>query len=456
MIGKISREMLVRLSWTTTAFGVIQLLRLVNNVVLARLLSPPLLGLMLIVNSIRTGVELLSDVGINQNIVSNREGHTPEFYDTAWTISVIRGVVLGAACFALAGLFARFFEKPELGTILPVIALTFIFTGFQSASSALLQKQGSVARISAVEVGVAIISLVAHIALALITPTIWALVLGSVITSGATLVASYLIIPGVRHRFTIEPNSAREIIFFGKWIFLSSIIYFLAMNYDRLYFAKQIPLALLGVYAIARSMADMLTNLVDKTGNMVLFPHVASMQTTAPEVRARILHARRTMMLLVAIGLAGFVVISDFVIRLLYDTRYEIAAEILPLLLLGVWVSILCKVNDSVLLGMSRPAYTAIANAAKLLTYVVGVPIAFHYSGLMAAILVLNAGEVVRYVVLWLFSRRKHLAFGRDDLALTFLFLIAIVAGRELMSLVGLTGGIQSLFPMLGTEFWAQ
>ena len=161
-------------------------------------------------------------------------------------------------------------------------------------------------------------------------------------------------------------------------------------------------------------------------------------------------------MLLVAIGLAGFVVISDFVIRLLYDTRYEIAAEILPLLLLGVWVSILCKVNDSVLLGMSRPAYTAIANAAKLLTYVVGVPIAFHYSGLMAAILVLNAGEVVRYVVLWLFSRRKHLAFGRDDLALTFLFLIAIVAGRELMSLVGLTGGIQSLFPMLGTEFWAQ
>ena len=97
MIGKISREMLVRLSWTTTAFGVIQLLRLVNNVVLARLLSPPLLGLMLIVNSIRTGVELLSDVGINQNIVSNREGHTPEFYDTAWTISVIRGVVLGAA-----------------------------------------------------------------------------------------------------------------------------------------------------------------------------------------------------------------------------------------------------------------------------------------------------------------------------------------------------------------------
>ena len=456
MIGKISREMVVRLSWTTMSFGVIQALRLVNNVVLARLLSPPLLGLMLIVNSIRTGVELLSDVGINQNIVSNREGHTPEFYDTAWTIAAVRGLVLGAFCFAFAGFFAGFFEKPELATILPVIALTFVFSGFQSASSALLQKQGSVARISAVEVGVAVLSLAAHVALALITPTIWALVLGSVITSGATLIASYLIIPGVRHRFIIDRPSAREIIFFGKWIFLSSIIYFLAMNFDRLYFAKQIPLELLGVYAIARSMADMLTTLTNRTSNMVLFPHVASMQATAPEVRARLLHARRTTLLLAAIGLAAFVSISDLVIRLLYDSRYEAAAEMLPLLLLGVWVSILGTVNDSVLLGMARPTYTTIANGAKLLTFVIGVPVAFHYFGLMAAIVVLNAGEVVRYVVLWLFSRPKHLAFGRDDLALTILFLIAILAIREALAYLGLTGGIEGLFPMLRPETWGQ
>jgi O-antigen/teichoic acid export membrane protein len=456
VIGKISREMIVRLGWTTTAFGVVQVLRFANNVILARLLSPPLLGLMLIVNSIRTGVELLSDVGINQNIISNRQGHTPEFYDTAWTIMVIRGVVLGAACFALAGFFARFFEKPELGTILPVIALTFVFTGFQSASSALLQKRGSIARISSVEVVVAAVSLAVHVSLALITPTIWALVLGSVIASGASLIASYLIIPGIRHRFIIDRASAREIVFFGKWIFLSSIIYFLAMNYDRLYFAKQIPLALLGVYAIARSMADMVTNLVDRTGNMILFPHVASMQSTAPEVRARLLHSRRTMILLVALGLACFVAISDTVIRLLYDSRYETAAEILPLLLLGVWIAILCRVNDSVLLGMAQPAYTAFANAAKLATLVVGVPIAFHYYGLMAAIVVLNAGEVVRYLVLWAFSRRAHLAFGRDDLALTILFLVATLAVRELLAKLGLTGGIVDLFPALKPELWAR
>ena len=456
MIGKIPRQMVERLSWTTGSFALIQLMRLVNNVVLARLLSPPLFGLMLIVNSIRTGVELLSDVGINQNIISNKQGHTPEFYDTAWTIKVIRGVVLGAVCFASAGLFASFFGKPELATILPVIALTFLFTGFQSASGALLQKQKSVARISLFDMGIATIFLVTHVLLALITPTIWALVLGSVVTSAVALVSSYLIIPGVRHRFILDRQSAREILGFGKWIFLSSVIFFLAMNFDRLYFAKQITLTMLGIYSIARSMADMLSNFVTRTSNMVLFPAVAAMQASAPEVRARLLRSRRTMLLLVAIGLAGFVAISDLVILKLYDDRYEQAAIMLPLMLLGVWVAVLCTVNDSVMLGTAKPAYPAIANAAKLATYIIGVPIAFQHYGLLAALIVLNAGEVVRYVVLWVFSRRQHLAFGRDDLALTILFLIAILAIRELFSLVGLTGDLNALFPVLQPEVWAQ
>lgn len=450
LINTIPRPTLARIGWATGTFGLIQVLRFANNVVLARLLSPPLFGLMLIVNSIKTGVELISDVGINQNIVTNKAGHTPDFYDTAWTIKVVRGIALGAFFMVTAKLFATFFEQPELATIMPVIALTFVFLGFQSTSSALLQKQKTIARNTSFEVVVAAISLVVHVALAMITPTIWALVLGSVIASAAALITSYLIIPGTRHRFMIDPVSAREIIVFGKWIFLSSIIYFLAMNFDRLYFAKLISLAELGIYSIARSLADMLSTLVVRSSNMVLFPSVAAMQTSAPELRSKLLHGRRIILVLVALGLGCFVAVSDVVVNLLYDQRYGSAGLILPVLLLGVWLSILSTVNDSVLLGMGKPAYTTGANAAKLITLIIGVPIAFGYWGLIGAVLVLNVGEAARYLVLWWLGRRQHLGFGRDDLALTILFLIAIPAVRKLLWSIGLTGDVASLFPIAG------
>ena len=451
LIGSIPRPTIVRMGWATGSFGLIQILRFANNVILARLLSPPLFGLMLIVNSIRTGVELISDVGINQNIVSNQAGHTPDFYDTAWTMKVLRGVALGALFFLTAQLFADFFEQPELALIMPVVALTFIFLGFQSTSSALLQKQKTIGRSTSAEVVVAAISLIVHVALALVTPTIWALVLGSVITSAAALIASYVVIPGTRHRFMIDRPSAREIFVFGKWIFLSSIIYFLAMNFDRLYFAKLITLTELGIYSIARSLSDMLSNLVIRSSNMVLFPSVAGMRTTtAPELRARLLQARRIVLALIAIGLGSFVAVSDVLVNLLYDQRYSAAGIILPVLLLGVWLAILCVVNDSILLGTGKPAYTTAANAAKLVTLLLGIPIAFHYWGLIGAVLVLNVGEAVRYVVLWAFGRRQHLGFGRDDLALTVLFLITIPFVRELLFSIGATGDILSLFPFAG------
>jgi len=450
LIGNIPRPTIARIGWATGSFGLIQVLRFANNVVLARLLSPPLFGLMLIVNSIKTGVELISDVGINQNIVSNKAGHTPDFYDTAWTMKVIRGVALGALFFLTSNLFATFFEQPQLAVIMPVIALTFVFLGFQSTSSALLLKQKTIARNTSAEVIVAAISLIVHVALALVTPTIWALVLGSVLTSAAALIASYLTIPGARHRFMIDPASAREIMVFGKWIFLSSIIYFLAMNFDRLYFAKLISLAELGIYSIARSLADMLSNLVIRSSTMVLFPSVAAMRATNPELRAKLLHGRRMVLALVAVGLGCFVATSDVLVNLLYDQRYDSAGVILPVLLLGVWLAILCVVNDSILLGTGKAAYTTAANASKLVTLIIGVPIAFHYWGLMGAVLVLNAGEAVRYVTLWAFGRRQHLGFGRDDLALTILFLITIPAARKLLFSIGLTGDLASLFPIAG------
>lgn len=456
MIGGVPKALALRLGWTSTTFALMQVLRLVNSVVLARLLAPPIFGLMMIVNTIRTGVDLLSDVGINQNIVSHKDGENRDFYDTAWTLQVLRGVILGVLCVLFAQVFADFFEEPQLSVILPIFALLFLFSGFQSTARALLQKRIAVVRADLFELSILIFTVLVQVVIALITPTIWALVIGSVVSSAATLIASYLLIPGMRHRFLIQPTCARQILHFSKWIFLSSIIYFLAFNFDRLYFAKQISLADLGVFAIARSIAEMVSSAAARSSNLLVFPSVAAAQGQNYEIRGKLLHGRRTVLLLVAIGLGAFVAVADRAVEVLYDARYAEAATLLPLLLLGVWFAILSTVNASILLGTGRPMYPALSDGAKLLTYIILVPLAFHQFGFIAAIIVLNVGEVVRYLVLWMFSRKQHLGFGRDDLALTFLFVVAVVAVRQTLSALGIAGGLDELFPALQPEFWVR
>ena len=102
--------LLNRAIWTIGGYSVSTALRFGSNIVLARLLTPEIFGIMVIVNSIKYGIELLTDVGIEQNIVQKKDGLKSEFFNTAWTLQIIRGICLTALFFCLAPLFSSFYR----------------------------------------------------------------------------------------------------------------------------------------------------------------------------------------------------------------------------------------------------------------------------------------------------------------------------------------------------------
>jgi O-antigen/teichoic acid export membrane protein len=186
-----------------------------------------------------------------------------------------------------------------------------------------------------------------------------------------------------------------------------------------------------------------------RASSTVLYPTVAAAGLAPLDLRRRLMKGRRTLLLAAALALGGFVGFSAIIVGKLYDARYAEAALILPILCIGVWFSILTSTNDSILMGLSRPAYPALSNAAKLLSYVVGVPLAFYFYGFIAAVAVISVGEIVKYCALWALSHKEHLHFGRDDFVLTLVFTGSAVAIGELVTLLGLAGGLQSALPHL-------
>lgn len=441
------RTILTRLGWSTGGYAVVQGLKLGNNVVLARLLAPELFGIMVIVNTVRTGIELASDIGIGQNIVSNPRAEEPEFLDTAWTLQVLRGIALGVICAALAWPVAWFYRNPQLAGIFAVASLFFVFAGFESTGRFVAQKHLRVAAITAFEVSYTALSVAAHIVFALLSPTIWALVFGGITSSAAVMVGSYFLIPGIRHRLVLDRAAMREILSFGRWVFISSVVYFLAMNFDRLYMARTLPLAILGTYGIARSLADILNLMVARFGNFIVFPMVAASFDTIEDLRARLARHRPLLLLAAAAAVAGFTAVSDLITGILYDERYQAAGQMLPTLSIGVWFAILSTINESVLLGIGKPVYGASANVSKFAWLLIGLPIAVHFHGIAGAVVVIAAAELVRYVPLWVAQKRERLSFARQDAAMTLAMLGMTVGARELLWLVGITGDVASLLP---------
>lgn len=414
------RPLLTGTVWTTGTYIVVQGLRFATNIVLARLLAPELFGIMLIVNSLRTGITLISDFGIGQNIVHNKSANDPDFYNTAWSLEIIRNVVLWLIFLAAAAPVAHFYSIPVLTWVMPVTALALIFTAFSSMSRHLLYKRLLFAKLGMFETAIAVVSSIAHIVLAYLSPTVWALVFGGLFTSATSMIGSYFLLPGVKQRFFLSRKYAWEILHFGKWIFASSLLFFLAMNYDRLYLAKIVTLETLGVYGIARSLSELLGMLTSRVGTGVLFPFIASYsEMPRADLRQQLLSIRTKFLLLAAFGFSVFVATADLAIDLLYDHRYQAAGWMLEILLLGSWFSMLAGLNESKLLGLGKPSYSAVSNGTKFGFLLIGLPIAFKLSGLPGCVIVIALADVARYSALVVGQLKERFSFAAQDLLIT-------------------------------------
>jgi O-antigen/teichoic acid export membrane protein len=415
--------------WTIGAYGISTVLRTATNVVLARLLAPDIFGTMLIVYTLRMGIEMISDVGINQNIVYNKNADNPEFYNTAWSLQLIRSIVLWLVFVAAAVPMARFYQTPILALVVPVASFSIVLTGLTSIGKYLLQKRLQIARLNLFDVIMAFISSAATVLCAYFSPTIWALVFGGVLGSAATMIGSYFLLPDIKQRFQLSKQYTKQILSFGKWIFVSSIVFFLSMYVDRLYLGKVVPLELLGVYGIARSISDLSGNLILRLGNVVLFPFVAShSQTPRADLLNQLAPIRAKFLLLAALCFSVFVVTSDLAIRILYDQRYAAATWILPLLILGSWFSVLAYVNESLLLGLGKPSYGAASNGTKLAFLLVGLPSMVKLFGLLGGVTVVALADLFRYIPILIGQKRERFSFGMQDLILTaaVLFMIGL------------------------------
>jgi O-antigen/teichoic acid export membrane protein len=437
--------------WTIGGFGLGQAVRFTTNIAIARLLSPDLFGVMLIVNTIRTGTELVSDVGINQNIVYSSNALKPTFYNTAWTLRIIRSFGLWLVLFLAAIPAAHFYKVATLAIIIPVSAISVLFIGCSSLSPAISQKQMKFITVSIFNIGTSAVSGLVLVSLCYFSRTIWALVFAGIAGSAVEMVGSYIVPPHLRYRFHIDRRSATEIASFGRWIFLGSIVYFLSMNFDRLYLAKLVPLELLGIYGIARSMSDLMSNAVLHLGSSVVFPFIASHKNLSRQsLRLQLASTRVRSFFLMAVGCSLLISTADLVVKILYDQRYQSASWMLPVLFIGSWFSSLAAINEATLLGLGMPPYSAIANGVKFALLVILIPAGVKFYGLAGGIFALAIVELLRYLSVLIAQKRELFSFGGQDFKLTAMMVLMTIVLETIRWAGGVGTSFDSLLEIMG------
>ncbi len=432
--------------WVLIGHGAGQGLRLLGNLVLTRLLLPEAFGIMMLVNTILRGLEMLSDVGIQQCIIQNDRGSDPEFYNTGWTLKVYRGVFLWLGTTMIAWPISWFYQNSLFLWLIPVVGLTTILRGVESTSVITLVKGLNLRKVIALNVGSQTVSMVLMIVWALISPTIWVLAFGAIAGAAFGSISSHYIIPGYKNRFVWDREIVRKYINFGKWIFFSSGFTFLAMQSDRLILGKLIPFDLLGAFSIAIMIVEVPRSIVTRLSESILFPAISEkLNLPRHELRAKIIHNRRKFLYAAAVGVSLLSCFGDVIVKLLWPQEYHGAAWMLPILALGLWPGILNNTIASALIALGKPIYSTVGGALRLVLISSGILGVFYLaeganiSGIACSVVVIAFGDIPYYLVFSVGLWRERLSAIRQDMIATGVLIGLLGTLLAVRTLVGLS-----------------
>jgi len=404
-------------------------LRLLNNLILWRLLYPEAFGLMAIVNVCLSGLVMFSDIGIGPSIIQNDRGDDPTYLNTAWTIQVIREFLLCTVSFLIAGPIAAFYHEPQLAHLIPAASAISLLSGFNSTRLFTAVRTISLGRLTAIDLLAQAASLVVMIGLAWVTRSIWALIAGNLVSNLFRLVMSHTVLPGIRNRFRWDPSCARALLRFGRWIFFSTLLTFIALQSDRIILGKLIPMGLLGVYSVATTWAGLPVAVLGRVFSAVMFPLLSRMHNEGVNFSRVLRNTRRPWMILGGCATACLVGGGPTLIHLLYEARAEEAGWIIQVLACGVWLLALESANGMAMLALGRPKWLAAGNAAKLGGMVLLIPLGYSGFGFPGAVVALATSELLHYTATAVGAYRSKVACLGQDLKFSGMVLVTAGAG---------------------------
>lgn len=395
-------------SWTLVGYGTSLVIRFGGNLVLTRLLFPEAFGLMALVNAFQIAFQMFTDMGLVTAIIQSPRGDERPFLNTTWSLQIMRSILVTVLVCAVAYPASLFYKQPDLFPMLLVASLNSLILGLSSTKFSVLKRHLQLRRVVLVEMLCQAVGLATTVVLAWYHPSVWSLIYGGLVASTITLVASYFITSGPRDHWQLEPEAMSELIHFGKWIFLSTMLTFLTVHGDRLLLGKLFSLEQLAIYSIAYLIAQVGTQAMHELAARVLLPVYSRLLEQRSEEALRRIRKLRTIIIIAVLPLVCILAIwGDNLIELLYDPRYHGAGPMLRILAVGALASMMNASISPILLASGKSKSYMISMAIRTVLLFSCMMGGYYLGGVMGTVKGIAAAQFLEYPFLILLVK-KH------------------------------------------------
>jgi O-antigen/teichoic acid export membrane protein len=415
-------------------------LRIITSMIMTRLLVPEMFGVMALANMVLLLVNMFSDIGLPHAVVRSPRGSEPVFLNTAWTMQIIRGILiwmicLGAAYFLYLGQLNGWitgesaYAAPILPPVIAVITCSAAIFGFRSTNWYLASRSLNVRPQTKIELGAQVAGLIVMIAFGWYTRSIWALVAGNLVASLTMVLAARYVLPGAANRLGWEKEAVQELISFGRWALGSSAFQVVSTHADRLLLGAWVAPATLGFYVLAMNLNNILTTLTSRLFDSIGLPTLSEVARQEPDKFPRAFARMRVPFDMVCISGAGAMfAVGQLLIDIMYDDRYAMAGQIVQVLSFSMIFSRF-GIAKSAYLALGKPSYQTAINFVKAVSIYAFIPLGYFQFGLMGAMWAIALHQLPTVPLFYWFNRRHGLNDLTYEIAVLGWWPIGVVAG---------------------------
>lgn len=344
--------------------GVAKLGGLFKTAITARILNPNQFGMFGFVSITLNLFETFSEMGIEHALIQDKN-ITDRKLQSGWFVINIRSLIIVGILLVSAPVVAWFFQAPDLRMYIWVISVTPLLRSLRNPNLIINKRQLKFGQETAMLFSGTLVEIISAIILAVMTQSVWALVISIILGALTELVVSYIVLPLPRWQ-KIDMEYIPGLLRFGKWVWSASTLSYLVNQGDDIIVGKLLGTAPLGFYQNAFKLASLPATEITGTITQVSFPAMAAIQHQKDRLKRAF---RKTLIVnsLLTLPIALILVIwAQPIVLIIYGDQWMPVIPILKVLALFGAIRSFNTNFESFLVAQGRPDIPTKAGLIRL------------------------------------------------------------------------------------------
>lgn len=381
--NNLSKAMYHATKWSAITNVMRKLITPVTSMVLARLLTPDVFGVVASINMVVSFAEIFSDAGFQKYLVQHEFVDEKDLFRSSnvafWTNFAI-SIMLWFGIFVFRDGIASLVGSDGYGFHLAVAGLAIPIVSFSSIQQALFRRNFDFKGMFVPRLVNSLIPIAVTIPLAYFTGSCWALIIGTLASNASDAVLLTLKAKW-KPRLYFSFVSLKEMFSFSLWTMMESLSGWFAVNVDIFILGTILTSHYLGIYKTASTSVNQITTLITTTIIPVLFAGLSRYQSDEKGF-ADTLYSFQSKSAIILIPMSiGMFIYSDVVTWILLGEQWMEATWFVGLIgLLQAFYVLFANFAGEVYRAKGEPRLAFAVNIVYILLIVPGVLWGVKYS----------------------------------------------------------------------------